>query len=305
MALHTARPDRVHVIGVPFNSAGRSDGVAQAPAALRQAGLLERLRGAGAIAHDRGDVELPDPTSERDAASHVIGPGAMRSMIEAVGARVAESLWQGAFPLVLGGDCPILLGCLTAGKQTGSSIGLLFVDGHEDAWPPEHSPRGEAADMELGFILGLHRDRLPASVSESMPQLDFDAVAVLGPRDQRELREAGISSLEGQLAVYHSAEAVAADPAALVADAAKRLARDGAWWLHVDLDVLSTESLVAVDYRQPGGLNWDALSSLTAAALRSPGIIGWDITIYNPNLDDGGIGASRIVRYVGDAFEER
>jgi arginase len=223
-------------------------------------------------------------------------------MIEAVGARVADSLRQRAFPLVLGGDCPILLGCLAAAKRTGHSIGLLFVDGHEDAWPPEHSPSGEAADMELGFILGLNRDRLPASVSESMPQLDFDAVAVLGPRDQRELREAGISSLEGQLAVYHSAEAVAADPGALVADAAKRLARAGAWWLHVDLDVLSTESLAAVDYCQPGGLNWDALSSLTATALRSPGIIGWDITIYNPNLDDGGTGASRIVRHVGDAF---
>jgi arginase len=297
------RPDRVHLLGVPFNSAGRADGVAQGPAALRQAGLLERLRGTGANAHDRGDVELPAPISKRDAASHVIGPGAMASMVKAVGARVAESLGQGAFPLVLGGDCPILLGCLAAGMQTGSSIGLLFVDGHEDAWPPEHSPSGEAADMELGFILGLHRNRLPASVSESLPQLDFDAVAVLGPRDQRELREAGISSLEGQLAIYHSAEAVAADPGALVADAAKWLARAGSWWLHVDLDVLSTESLAAVDYRQPGGLNWAALSSLTAAALRSPGIIGWDITIYNPNLDDGGTGATRIVRYVGDAFD--
>lgn len=126
-------------------------------------------------------------------------------MVEAVGAVVAESLAHGAFPLVVGGDCPILLGCLAAASETGPSIGLLFVDGHEDAWPPELSPNGEAADMELGFILGLHRNRLPSQLSASMPQLNFHAVAVLGPRDQAELRAAGVRSLAGRLAVGASA----------------------------------------------------------------------------------------------------
>ncbi len=34
-------------------------------------------------------------------------------------------------------------------------MGVLFIDGHEDAWPPELSTTGEAADMELGFALGV------------------------------------------------------------------------------------------------------------------------------------------------------
>ena len=35
------------------------------------------------------------------------------------------------------------------------------------------------------------------------------------------------------------------------------------WWLHVDLDVLATTQLAAVDYQQPGGLSWDQLQTLT------------------------------------------
>jgi arginase len=68
------------------------------------------------------------------------------------------------------------------------------------------------------------------------------------------------------------------------------------------LDVLSTDSLAAVDYRQAGGLSWSTLIDLTRDALASRRVIGWDVTIYNPDLDPRGIGAKQIVRYVADAF---
>ena len=52
------------VIGVPYNSAGRSDGVAEAPAALRAAGLVEGLVDAGAAVVDRGDTDRPHLAGE-------------------------------------------------------------------------------------------------------------------------------------------------------------------------------------------------------------------------------------------------
>ena len=48
------------------------------------------------------------------------------------------------------------------------------------------------------------------------------------------------------------------------------------WWLHVDLDVLSTDSLPAVDYPQPGGLNWEQLEKLTATALSTNSMLTYD-----------------------------
>jgi len=292
---------RIDVIGVPFNSAGTTNGVARAPAALRGAGLVDAIRRAGIDVADRSDVRLGATTAERDPVSHVIAPAALGAMIRGVRSRVAESLARGAFPLVLGGDCPILLGCLAALLARESSAGLVFVDGHEDAWPPERSPSGEAADMELGFILGLTDRDLPRDLRISIPRLRFDDVVVLGPRDQTELRAAGVDTLQGRL-MYRTSAEVAANPVAAATEAVARMAESSAWWFHLDLDVLATTSLSAVDYPQPAGLDWDALGQLSAAALGDPGVAGWDITIYNPDLDRDGSGAERITAFIVEAL---
>jgi arginase len=70
--------------------------------------------------------------------------------------------------------------------------------------------------------------------------------------------------------------------------------------LHVDLDVLSTAALAAVDYRQPGGLSWDQLESVTEQLLNLGGCGGFSVCIYNPEIDHGAA-AGRITDYVAAA----
>jgi arginase family enzyme len=69
------------------------------------------------------------------------------------------------------------------------------------------------------------------------------------------------------------------------------------WWLHVDLDVLGSAALAAVDYPQPGGLSWQQLESLTESVLDLGGCGGLSVCIYNPDLDNGAA-AGRISEYV-------
>jgi arginase len=64
-----------------------------------------------------------------------------------------------------------------------------------------------------------------------------------------------------------------------------------------------TEALGAVDYPQPGGLDWDQLGELTAAALAVPGCAGWTVAIYNPDLDPGGRQVGRIVDWAAVTAE--
>lgn len=277
-------------------------GVARAPAALRGAGLKEALIDAGLEVTNRGDVSLPGPSRERDPDSGVIGPEVLRTMIGRVRSAVIDSLERGAFPVVLGGDCPILLGCLgAAADHAEGRPRLLFVDGHEDAWPPEQSSTGEAADMELGWLLGLTSSGLPADLRGEIPVLIPSDVIVLGARDQQELADAGVRSIADLVQVIRPDE-IAGDPINVTRDAARTLGQRGPWWLHVDLDVLATDSLTAVDYRQTGGLDWPTLRTLTRAALATPGVLGWDVTIYNPDLDQDGADAARIVRYMADVL---
>ena len=286
---------RLALIGVPTNSGGTADGVASSPAVLRQRGLataLARHRGFT----DAGDLVLPVPVPVR-GPSGLLAEDALVAMIERVAQAVGAARSRGWFPLLLGGDCPVILGALAALQAERNRPGLLFVDGHEDAWPPRVSPTGEAADCELGLALRLFDAGLSPQLRAVLPRIDPADVAAVGPRDAAELAAAGVASLDGQLGALIR-------PAELTADRyAAALARLPApWWLHTDLDVLATGELAAVDYPQPGGLTWGQLAGLTATALAADGCAGWSVCIYNPDMDPGRADADAIISYITQAI---
>ena len=134
----------VQVVGVPFNSSGREGGVARAPAALRRAGLVSRLAERVEV-DDTGDVGFEPPRPERSPRSGLLSERALVSMVQRTREAVAAVHRAGGFPLVLGGDCPVMLGGLAATRDRFGSAGLLMVDGHEDGYPPRQSTTGEAA----------------------------------------------------------------------------------------------------------------------------------------------------------------
>lgn len=287
------------LITVPYTSTGLTTGEARAPDALRAAGLLEALRGAGADVADYGDVTFAPPRPERDSHSGIIAPEALTSMVLAVRAAVARATAAGRLPIVVGGECPLLLGCLAATRDTHGRVGLLFVDGHEDAWPPHASTTGEAADMELGIALGLSDPVGLPSLAPLLPVLEPRDVVLIGPRDQAEIAAAGIPSLTGTIPWYSDVAVPRAGAIDVGKSAAEHLRTEaGHWWFHLDLDVLSNEALGAVRYPQPGGLRWVDLEHLTIAALGVPFVAGVDLTIYNPDLDPEGSDAARIVQFV-------
>jgi arginase len=288
---------QVTVVGVPFNSAGLTGGVAGAPAALRRAGLVPGLAGR-LDAVDGGDVGFDPPTPERSPSSGLLAERALVSMMAATRRAVADLHHADRFPLVLGGDCPVLLGPLAATRDRHRQVGLLMFDGHEDAYPPRRSPTGEAADSELALALGL-ADGLPDGLTADLPLLAPGQVGLLGPRDEAAIARDGVASLRGVVPLWSDVELVVRGPVEVAAQAARDLAAAvPAWWLHVDLDVLATAELGAVDYPQPGGLRWWHLRQMTAAALAVPGCAGWTVAIYNPDLDPDASQAARIVDYV-------
>lgn len=281
------------LLGVPTNSAGKTDGVARAPAALREAGLLDALR-RDADVRDYGDVTLPDPSPERDAKTHLIDPHGLATMVARVRAAVASILSSGHVPIVIGGDCPALLGCLAA-VRNDLSPGMLFVDGHEDAYLPEASTTGEAADMELAFALGMVEVSWSPELAGILPLVAPADVRLLGARDAGLLEAEGVPSIGDRVPVVDGGR-LAADPAGETEVACASLADP--WWFHLDLDVLSTEALPAVDYRQEGGLSWEELDVVASTALGARPA-GWDVTIYNPDKDPERTHARRIVRFLG------
>ena len=76
------------------------------------------------------------------------------------------------------------LGIVTGLRDHVGDVGLVFIDGHEDTMPIDVSEDGEAANTELGLLLGTS-GRLPdGELGERLPAMRPDRVVVLGPRDE-------------------------------------------------------------------------------------------------------------------------
>ena len=281
------------LIAVPFNSSGLSNGVARMPAALFDAGLAAALPGARVV-----QVHVPEGDVRR-GPSGLATEDSLTAMVLSTAERVLDAWADDRMPIVLGGDCPVLLAGLIAASRRNYDAGLVFVDGHEDAWDPHRSTTGEAADSEIALALGWAEP--PAGLAPMLPCLSPSGLVQLGPRDAAELTAAGQPSIADRVELLTGDRLAAPngiDQGRRMA--AALLARHRHWWLHVDLDVLSTAALSAVDYPQPGGLSWEQLETLTERLLSLGGCGGLSIAIYNPELDRGAA-AGRITEYVAGA----
>lgn len=287
-------------IDLPANLGLRPSGVERLPTALRRAGLVSRLG-----ARNAGRVEPAaayDP--KRDPRTGLLnGPG-VRDTAVALAESVAAVVGRQETPLVLAGDCSVVLGGLlglrraarTAGRDPRS--GLLFVDGHVDFYQPEASPTGEVADMDLALATG-RGPAILARIDPSGPLVGETDVAAVGARDAQERRDAGSQEIE-RTGIHlfelptvrlRGIDSVARDAVATVA----RPELASGFWLHLDADVLDDDVMPAVDYRQPGGLAPAELVTLLKTARRSGRLSGLSVAIYNPALDAAGRAARVLV----------
>jgi arginase len=140
----------VALIGVPSGAGACGVGQHGTPAALRAAGLAERLADAGMAVSDLGDSPpwpwRPDRTNRR--AQNL---GAVVEQVRTTATRVADGLAvPGRIALVLGGDCTIGFGTV-AGAQSV----LGDIDLHADLNTPASAGDGALDWMALAHMLAI------------------------------------------------------------------------------------------------------------------------------------------------------
>lgn len=274
------------VIDAPSILGLRPTGVELLPNALKAAGLLEQLN-----AEYAGIVAPSSPYSyKRDVETKLLNAEAIKTYSLRLAEAVNSVLHKNKFPIVIGGDCSILIGNLLALRRLGK-YGLFFIDGHSDFYLPEQSPTGEVADMDLAIVSG-HGPDILSNIDGFKPIVLEQDIVVFGYRDAVQSAQYGCQDIK-KTTMINAIEVIDLQRLGLqnaASFAVDKLLKNelSGFWIHLDADVLDDSIMYAVDYRLPGGIAFSELSNLLRLLLLSKKAVGISITIFNPTLDKDG-----------------
>ena len=141
MAVKIVRqPKKIALIGAPSSAAAFSAGSEKAPAALRAAGLAEKLQAAGFEVVDYGDC-APRLFANDDEHRRARNMAEIVASLNDLKTRAELAVKSGALVLVLGGDCAQVIGLLTGAPIPVQHLaGEHFMSGStsagEASWRP-------------------------------------------------------------------------------------------------------------------------------------------------------------------------
>jgi arginase len=280
------------LLGAPWDCSGSDRGEAQAPDALRRAGLVDR------VDVDLGDAATVIGSSRRDPTTGVRAlPDTIAAAHGLAGAlRVGMGSQPGRRPLVIGGDCSLLLGVFAQLRHAYGEVGLWSIDGHPDYLDAPGSETGETADLQLALLTG---DGPPGLVGlgEAIPMVEPRHVALIGHRT------ADLDAASAAELARLPADLFTIDAPTLIDDPDGAGSRAASWaeglrlpmWLHLDVDVLDPSVMPAVTYPQDGGPDFDQLAAVLAPLASWPNLVGVSIADFRPDLDEDGGHAARLV----------
>jgi arginase len=257
-------------------------GCAKAPEALREAGLHRRLAGLGA--EERG-VVLPGRYADDATPGSLRNQAAIIEHARRLAGRIDLLRADGLAPLVLGGDCSILVAAGLSLRRAPGRYGLVHLDGHTDFRNPGNSAQcASLAGEDLAAAVGLHWPAT-ADIDGLSPYFSPVDTAHAGCRDDDEqIREATVV-LGAVLPASQIRHQGVEQAARRILAVAGRAGLDG-YWIHLDVDILDPGVMPAVDSPDPGGLSAAELTGLLAAL--APRAVGAQVTVFDPDLDPDG-----------------
>jgi arginase len=261
----------ITIIGVPYDLDQPYVGKGEAPDALLDHGLAQRL---GALGYTTVLAEMIDlPDSDEPVATRI------GRLMTKVGYEVARSRAAGFFPLIVGGDCMVALGAMS-GLLDPPNTAVAWIDAHGDFNTPETTISGYLGGMPLACAVGRGLADLREQCKLATPVPERNVVLIgardLDPAEERLLLESSVALVRGP--------ELERNPAALDR-ALQGIGSLPQLYLHVDIDVLDPVEAPGVDYPVAGGLRLDALTRIVQATVGLGNIAALAITAVNPEKD--------------------
>lgn len=278
----------LRVLGVPTSMGAFAPGQEDAPAALRQAGLLDQLRSAGVAVDDVGDLPrqrwTPD-AGHPDAQNVAAVADITRRLAERISNLDADRPL-----LVLGGDCSVELGVVAGYTQQPGTVGLMYVDLHADLNTPSTTDQGALDWMVVSHLIGV------ATAVPDAAVLEAGQVRYVGV-DQNRLTPGERDLLAEHNLPVTTAQRIRRDPAGAAHEAREAMAGFDQLLVHFDIDLIDFNDLpLSENAGRAQGLPLDTVMTALTELLRAPNLRALTVTELNPHhgAEDG----STLTRFV-------
>ena len=292
--------NKIVLLGAPTSAAAMSLGHEGAPAALRAAGLAQRLSSIGYTVTDMGDDPARhfEPDEESPRARNL---PRILAAVETLKPRVELAVKSAALPLILGGDCSIALATVAGVRRYFRHVSMIYMDRDADLNTPATTASGCVDGMVVSHLTGRGAAELvrfwgePPLVRE--PDLALFGVERLDPPEDEILQRSTIRS-------YFAKDIKRTGAAAAAQTAVDRIRGNGyEFVLHFDVDVIA--DFAATNYPGSGGLQLEEVRDALKVFVSQKHLAAIEVTAYNPAKDADGSGAKLIIDLLAEVFAAR
>jgi arginase len=261
----------IHIIAAPYHAGARNVRVGAGPTRLLEDGLESALQDRGLSTR----LEIVPPVDDFEGEI-----GQTFEVKRRVAAAVAEARSEGAFSLVLAGNCNTTVG-VWAGLGAPDETGLVWFDAHPDFDTPDEHRSGYLDGMGVATLAGQAWRNLVATLPGFRPfaleRMLYCGIRDFEPGQLEKVCAAGIRAVAGskeQGADYLAgiADALSSFPVAEV-------------MIHLDVDCLDTSVGIANEYAAPGGLGAKELLACLDHVCGRVRPLSLTVASFNPSLE--------------------
>lgn len=206
-------------------------------------------------------------------------------IIRRISLAVLSAVKDGAFPLVLAGNCNASVG--VAAGLSEEDLVVVWFDAHSDLDTPDECVSGYFDAMGASMLTGGSWKALMATVPGHRP-LGLEKFTYCGIRDLSDGQYAKLAHSAAQVVYGNDGT-----PSDLRVDFATRMGevlRDSAdtpCLVHLDVDCLDTSIGRANEYAAPGGLSKDDILQCLDVIVEKRKPVALTVSSFNPDLEGG------------------
>lgn len=294
--------NKLSMIGVAIDLGAGTPGVSLGPAAIRYAGIHERMTNIGYDVQDEGDIVAIKQEVSTSANTHLKNLDEVARVNSLLCERVDSVMRAGRFPLVLGGDHSIAIGTIAGVLQHVEKLGVIWFDAHGDINTEETSPSGNIHGMPVAVSLG-HGHDLLTKIGSADKKISSENIVFIGCRDldageRKMLKEFGI-----KVFTMHEVDRLGMTE---VMNQAIEIASNGTDGIHVSFDMDSMDPVYAegTGTRVPGGLTYRESHLALEMIAETEKVVSAEFVEVNPIIDNKNQTAKTAVALIGSLMGE-